>query len=171
MKNLVLRAMRSFDESLTGPEYACNQLVVEMISDEPLTDTNELDVRIYSADYQLTGSDSRKFSSRKTPLKIRFQLVSDSFWDESLYHVFIFRNGYPQWYAALSPENKYEKWSRTRLENIRLHPDQKFFAEQLCNTAWWPKLYEGKFKTLPVQELIRRFRIYTDPAQVLLVCL
>ena len=69
MKNLVLRAMRSFDESLTGPEYACNQLVVEMISDEPLTDTNELDVRIYSADYQLTGSDSRKFSSRKTPLK------------------------------------------------------------------------------------------------------
>ena len=79
MKNLVLRAMRSFDESLTGPEYACNQLVVEMISDEPLTDTNELDVRIYSADYQLTGSDSRKFSSRKTPLKIRFQLVSDSF--------------------------------------------------------------------------------------------
>lgn len=45
MKNLVLRAMRSFDESLTGPEYACNQLVVEMISDEPLTDTNELDVR------------------------------------------------------------------------------------------------------------------------------
>lgn len=52
MKNLVLRAMRSFDESLTGPEYACNQLVVEMISDEPLTDTNELDVRIYSADYQ-----------------------------------------------------------------------------------------------------------------------
>jgi len=102
MKNLVLRAMRSFDESLTGPEYACNQLVVEMISDEPLTDTNELDVRIYSADYQLTGSDSRKFSSRKTPLKIRFQLVSDSFWDESLYHVFIFRNGYPQWYAALS---------------------------------------------------------------------
>ncbi|WP_303236503.1 hypothetical protein [Phocaeicola coprophilus] len=167
MKNLVLRAMRSFDESLTGPEYACNQLVVEMISDEPLTDTNELDVRIYSADYQLTGSDSRKFSSRKTPLKIRFQLVSDSFWDESLYHVFIFRNGYPQWYAALSPENKYEKWSRTRLENIRLHPDQKFFAEQLCNTAWWPKLYEGKFKTLPVQELIRRFRIYTDPAQTL----
>lgn len=167
MKNLVLRAMRSFDESLTGPEYACNQLVVEMISDEPLTDTNELDVCIYSADYQLTGSDSRKFSSRKTPLKIRFQLVSDSFWDESLYHVFIFRNGYPQWYAALSPENKYEKWSRTRLENIRLHPDQKFFAEQLCNTVWWPKLYEGKFKTLPVQELIRRFRIYTDPAQVL----
>lgn len=65
------------------------------------------------------------------------------------------------------PQNKYEKWSRTRLENIRLHPDQKFFAEQLCNTAWWPKLYEGKFKTLPVQELIRRFRIYTDPAQVL----
>ena len=119
MKNLVLRAMRSFDESLTGPEYACNQLVVEMISDEPLTDTNELDVRIYSADYQLTGSDSRKFSSRKTPLKIRFQLVSDSFWDESLYHVFISRNGYPQWYAALSPEDKYEKWSRTRLENIR----------------------------------------------------
>ena len=56
MKNLVLRAMRSFDESLTGPEYACNQLVVEIISDEPLTDTNELDVRIYSADYQLTGS-------------------------------------------------------------------------------------------------------------------
>ena len=61
MKNLVLRAMRSFDESLTGPEYACNQLVVEIISDEPLTDTNELDVRIYSADYQLTGSDSRNF--------------------------------------------------------------------------------------------------------------
>lgn len=76
MKNLVLRAMRSFDESLTGPEYACNQLVVEMISDEPLTDTNELDVRIYSADYQLTGSDSRKFSSRKTPLKIRFRQFS-----------------------------------------------------------------------------------------------
>ena len=42
MKDLVLRAMRSFDESLTGPEYACNQLVVEIISDEPLTDTNEL---------------------------------------------------------------------------------------------------------------------------------
>ena len=97
MKNLVLRAMRSFDESLTGPEYACNQLVVEMISDEPLTDTNELDVRIYSADYQLTGSDSRKFSSRKTPLKIRFQLVSDSFWDESLYHVFYL----PEWISTM----------------------------------------------------------------------
>ena len=168
MKNLVLRAMRSFDESLTGPEYACNQLVVEMISDEPLTDTNELDVRIYSADYQLTGSDSRKFSSRETPLKIRFQLVSDAFWDESLYHVFIFRNGYPQWYALLflqktSTRNGAEPDWRTYV-CIRI---RNFSQNKLCNTAWWPKLYEGKFKTLPVQELIRRFRIYTDPAQVL----
>ena len=40
MKNLVLRAMRSFDESLTGPEYACNQLVVEMDQRKNLRDSH-----------------------------------------------------------------------------------------------------------------------------------
>lgn len=129
MKNLVLRAMRSFDESLTGPEYACNQLVVEMISDEPLTDTNELDVRIYSADYQLTGSDSRKFSSRKTPLKIRFQLVSDSFWNESLYHVFIFRNGILLFLQKTSTRNGAEPDWRTYV-CIRI----RNFSQNSCAT-------------------------------------
>ena len=100
MKNLVLRAMHSFDESLTGPEYACNQLVVEMISDEPLTDTNELDVRIYSADYRLMGSDVCQPSSQKKNPKIRLNVCSEREWKMGDYHVFVYRNGSPLWFAS-----------------------------------------------------------------------
>lgn len=162
MKNPVLRAMRSLDESLNAPEYACNQLAVEIISDEPLMNTGELTVRVFSADYQMTSADSRRFPSRKTPRKIRFRLLSDTFWNDEMYLVFIYRNGFPKWFATLSPSSEYEKWCRTRLEEIHLHPDEQFFAERLCTAGWWTKLYSVKFQVPPIGELIRRFRLYAS---------
>ena len=67
MENIILRAMRTFDESVCAPEYARNQLAIEIIFPEPPVFINELAVRVYSEDYQLIGADVYSPSSRKTP--------------------------------------------------------------------------------------------------------
>ena len=88
MENIILRAMRTFDESVCAPEYARNQLAIEIIFPEAPVFINELAVRVYSEDYQLIGADVYSPSSRKTPRKVRFIVLSDTFWDENLYHIF-----------------------------------------------------------------------------------
>ena len=65
MENIILRAMRTFDESVCAPEYARNQLAIEIIFPEPPVFINELAVRVYSEDYQLIGADVYSPSSRK----------------------------------------------------------------------------------------------------------
>ena len=95
MENIILRAMRTFDESVCAPEYARNQLAIEIIIPEPPVFINELAVRVYSEDYQLIGADVYSPSSQKTPRKVRFIVLSDTFWDENLYHIFVFQNGLP----------------------------------------------------------------------------
>ena len=41
MENIILRAMRTFDESVCAPEYARNQLAIEIIFPEPPVFINE----------------------------------------------------------------------------------------------------------------------------------
>lgn len=79
MENIILRAMRTFDESVCAPEYARNQLAIEIIFPEPPVFINELAVRVYSEDYQLIGADVYSPSSQKTPRKVRFIVLSDTF--------------------------------------------------------------------------------------------
>lgn len=83
MKNLMLRAMRTLDESICAPEYASNQLAIEMLFPEPPASMNELSVQVYSKDYRLMGADVYTPSSQKIPRKIRFTVLSDTYWDDT----------------------------------------------------------------------------------------
>lgn len=128
MENIILRAMRTFDESVCAPEYARNQLAIEIIFPEPPVFINELAVRVYSEDYQLIGADVYSPSSRKTPRKVRFIVLSDTFWDENLYHIFVFQNGLPKWTVSLSPSPSYEVWKKRSWMNWNHIPTRSFLS-------------------------------------------
>lgn len=161
MKNIILRAMRTFDESVCAPEYARNQLAIEIIFPEPPVFINELAVRVYSEDYQLIGADVYSPSSRKTPRKVRFIVLSDTFWDENLYHIFVFQNGLPKWTVSLSPSPSYEVWKKEKLDELESHPDKKFFIERLCPTDWWQNMYSEQFQFPSAEKVIGKLYSYS----------
>ena len=162
MENIILRAMRTFDESVCAPEYARNQLAIEIIFPEPPVFINELAVRVYSEDYQLIGADVYSPSSRKTPRKVRFIVLSDTFWDENLYHIFVFQNGLPKWTVSLSPSPSYEVWKKEKLDELELHPDKKFFIERLCPTDWWQNMYSEQFQFPSAEKVIGKLYSYSE---------
>lgn len=51
MKNVMLRATRTFIEDLCAPEYAHNHLAVEISHPDGFTDAQELSIRVYSCEY------------------------------------------------------------------------------------------------------------------------
>ena len=162
MENIILRAMRTFDESVCTPEYARNQLAIEIIFPEPPVFINELTVRVYSEDYQLIGADVYSPSSRKTPRKVRFIVLSDTFWDENLYHIFVFQNGLPKWTVSLSPSPSYEVWKKEKLDELESHPDKKFFIERLCPTDWWQNMYSEQFQFPSAEKVIGKLYSYSE---------
>lgn len=162
MENIILRAMRTFDESVCTPEYARNQLAIEIIFPEPPVFINELAVRVYSEDYQLIGADVYSPSSRKTPRKVRFIVLSDTFWDENLYHIFVFQNGLPKWTVSLSPSPSYEVWKKEKLDELESHPDKKFFIERLCPTDWWQNMYSEQFQFPSAEKVIGKLYSYSE---------
>ena len=162
MENIILRAMRTFDESVCAPEYARNQLAIEIIFPEPPVFINELAVRVYSEDYQLIGADVYSPSSRKTPRKVRFIVLSDTFWDENLYHIFVFQNGLPKWTVSLSPSPSYEVWKKEKLDELESHPDKKFFIERLCPTDWWQNMYSEQFHFPSAEKVIGKLYSYSE---------
>lgn len=161
MENIILRAMRTFDESVCAPEYARNQLAIEIIFPEPPVFINELAVRVYSEDYQLIGADVYSPSSQKTPRKVRFIVLSDTFWDENLYHIFVFQNGLPKWTVSLSPSPSYEVWKKEKLDELESHPDKKFFIERLCPTDWWQNMYSEQFQFPSAEKVIGKLYSYS----------
>lgn len=162
MENIILRAMRTFDESVCAPEYARNQLAIEIIFPEPPVFINELAVRVYSEDYQLIGADVYSPSSQKTPRKVRFIVLSDTFWDENLYHIFVFQNGLPKWTVSLSPSPSYEVWKKEKLDELESHPDKKFFIERLCPTDWWQNMYSEQFHFPSAEKVIGKLYSYSE---------
>ena len=162
MENIILRAMRTFDESVCAPEYARNQLAIEIIFPEAPVFINELAVRVYSEDYQLIGADVYSPSSRKTPRKVRFIVLSDTFWDENLYHIFVFQNGLPKWTVSLSPSPSYEVWKKEKLDELESHPNKKFFIERLCPTDWWQNMYSEQFHFPSAEKVIGKLYSYSE---------
>ncbi len=62
--------MRSLDESFGGPEYACNLLVAEIVTNPTLDTVHEWSLRVYSTRYQLLGCDVwQKPRDKKLPRK------------------------------------------------------------------------------------------------------
>ena len=51
MKNVMLRATRTFIEDFCAPEYAHNHLAVEISHPDGFTDAQELSIRVYSTGY------------------------------------------------------------------------------------------------------------------------
>ena len=157
--NLTVRAMRALDETHAAPEYANNQLIVELLSATPLTDTSELSIRIFSSRYQLMATDTWQHNGSKTPRRIRFRLLSETYWDDSHYHLFVYRNGHPRWYTALTLHPGYEVWRKTVLHEPMECPDEMFFANHLSMSSYWPKLVPCRFSIKLIRELIRKLRI------------
>ncbi len=157
--NLTVRAMRALDETHAAPEYANNQLMVELLSATSLTDTSELSIRIFSSRYQLMATDTWQHNGSKTPRRIRFRLLSETYWDDSHYHLFVYRNGHPRWYTALTLHPGYEVWRKTVLHEPMECPDEMFFANHLSMSSYWPKLVPCRFSIKLIRELIRKLRI------------
>lgn len=138
--------MRSLDESFGGPEYACNLLVAEIVTDPTHDMVHEWSLRVYSTRYQLLGCDVwQKPRNKKLPRKIRLHLVSDSYWEEERCHLFLYGDGRPRWYASFPLTAGYEKWIQVELEAMSCYPDELFFVERLSYQNWWCRLEQGRF--------------------------
>ena len=157
--NLTVRVMRALDETHAAPEYANNQLMVELLSATPLTDTSELSIRIFSSRYQLMATDTWQHNGSKIPRRIRFRLLSETYWDDSHYHLFVYRNGHPRWYTALTLHPGYAVWRKAVLHEPMECPDEMFFANHLSISSYWPKLVPCRFSIKLIRELIRKLRI------------
>lgn len=160
--NLTVRAMRALDETHAAPEYANNQLMVELLSATPLTDTSELSIRIFSSRYQLMATDTWQHNGSQTPRRIRFRLLSETYWDDSHYHLFVYRNGHPRWYTALTLHPGYAVWRKAVLHEPMECPDEMFFANHLSMSSYWPKLVPCRFSIKLIRELIRKLRIRSN---------
>lgn len=158
MNTPILRVMRTEGDSLNAPEYADNLLAVEILFPELPADTTEVSVRIYSADYRLMGSDVCQPSSQKKNPKIRLNVCSEREWKMGDYHVFVYRNGSPLWFASGFLVFEFEEWKKMPLQRLEKDPDKRYFAEKLCLSEWWPKIGQLPFQTDFIEDVIRKLR-------------
>ena len=131
MKNVMLRATRTFIEDLCAPEYAHNHLAVEISHPDGFTDAQELSIRVYSSEYRLLGCDTRSLKGKR-PRKVRFDILSEEEWEAGLYRIYVYRNGRPMGWTLLELYSGYECWDRTEVEDFQTRPEEKYFAETFC---------------------------------------
>ena len=75
MKDITLRAQRTYQYAPSVPEFADNQLTLEMSCPDPYEYTTELFIRVFSEDYCFMGSDTRTLTG-KIPRKTHFHIDS-----------------------------------------------------------------------------------------------
>lgn len=131
MKNVMLRATRTFIENLCAPEYAHNHLAVEISHPDGFTDAQELSIRVYSSEYRLLGCDTRSLKGKR-PRKVRFDILSEEEWEAGLYRIYVYRNGRPMGWTLLELYSGYECWDKTEVEDFQTRPEEKYFAETFC---------------------------------------
>lgn len=131
MKNVMLRATRTFIENLCAPEYAHHHLAVEISHPDGFTDTQELSIRVYSCEYRLLGCDTRSLKGKKSR-KVRFDILSEEEWETGLYRIYVYRNGHPVGWTLLELYSGYECWDKTEVEDFQTRPEEKYFAETFC---------------------------------------
>ena len=131
MKNVMLRATRTFIEDLCAPEYAHNHLAVEISHPDGFTDAQELSIRVYSSEYRLLGCDTRSLKGKR-PRKVRFDILSEEEWETGLYRIYVYRNGRPVGWTLLELYSGYECWDKTEVEDFQTRPEEKYFAETFC---------------------------------------
>lgn len=154
--------MRTEGDNLNAPEYADNLLVVEILFSELPADTTDLSVRIYSADYRLMGSGVWQHSSLRKKPKIRLNVCSEREWEMGDYHVFVYRNGCPLWFASGFLVFGYEEWKKIPLQTLEADPDKRYFAESLCLSEWWTKIHQLPFQTDFICDIIRKLRSHAE---------
>ena len=162
MNTPILRVMHALDDGFNAQEYAKDLLVAEILFTDLPTDTTELSVRIFSTDYQLIGSDVWQNPLKKKKRKIRLYICSEKTWEVGDYYAFVYRNGRPLWFASLFLGYAYEKWGKMPLQPLEEDPDKQYFAEKLCFSEWWPKIYQPHYKTEFIQEIIRKLRLHAE---------
>ena len=133
MKNVMLRATRTFIEDLCAPEYAHNHLAVEISHPDGFTDAQELSIRVYSCEYRLLGCDTRSLKGKKSR-KVRFDILSEEEWEAGLYRIYVYRNGRPVGWTLLELYSGYECWDKTEVEDFQTQPEEKYFAESGMTT-------------------------------------
>lgn len=131
MKNVMLRATRTFIEDFCAPEYAHNHLAVEISHPDGFTDAQELSIRVYSSEYRLLGCDTRSLKGKR-PRKVRFDILSEEEWETGLYRIYVYRNGRPMGWTLLELYSGYECWDKTEVEDFQTRPEEKYFAETFC---------------------------------------
>lgn len=158
MKDITLRAQRTYQYAPSVPEFADNQLTLEMSCPDPYEYTTELFIRVFSEDYCFMGSDTRTLTG-KIPRKTHFHIDSSLEWKAGKYQVYIYRNCIPLWFTTIELPYEKNKWAKAKFESIENYPDEEFFAQQLNFTSWWPRLHDNHFKNSLIRELISKCRI------------
>ena len=101
MKNVMLRATRTFIEDLCAPDYAHNHLAVEISHPDGFTDAQELSIRVYSSEYRLLGCDTRSPKGKKSR-KVRFDIFAEAELETGLYRIYVYRNGRPMVWTLMA---------------------------------------------------------------------
>ena len=117
MKDITLRAQRTYQYAPSVPEFADNQLTLEMSCPDPYEYTTELFIRVFSEDYCFMGSDTRTLTG-KIPRKTHFHIDSSLEWKAGKYQVYIYRNCIPLWFTTIELPYEKNKWAKA-IENIR----------------------------------------------------
>lgn len=152
MKNVMLRATRTFIENLCAPEYAHNHLAVEISHPDGFTDAQEFSIRVYSSEYRLLGCDTRSLKGKKSR-KVRFDILSEEEWEIGLYRIYVYRNGRPVGWTLLELYSGYECWDKTEVEDFQTRPEEKYFAETFCFLPLFSWMHQEKCDP----NLIRQF--------------
>lgn len=162
MKTNILRAKRTFDETGSAPEYAMNELAIEILFPEFLMDIRDVSVRIYSMSYELMGVASFQKQPGKRMRKVRLSVSSSSYWEAETYRVYVYVDSHPVWFVCVCLDDSYEVWSDAILERLSDSPKEMFFAEKLCFTNWWQKLAPGKYREALIDYLLESLCMYSD---------
>lgn len=172
MKDITLRAQRTDYCTPSAPEFADNQLIIDMFCPDPYEYTTELFIRVFSEDYRFMGCDTRTLTG-KIPRKTRFHIASSLEWEAGKYRVYVYRNCIPLWFATIELPDDETEWTKAKFEAIEEDSDEDFFACRLNFAPWWSCLYDKRFKSSLIRELITKCRILDnqeEPTIHLLAC-
>lgn len=163
MKKSVLRIMRSLDENQCAPEYATNQLTVEIRFAEIQTDIREIHVRIYDSSLRLMGADTFCNKQGRRLRNVSLHPMSADYWNEGEYTILVYRNNQPLWQVQAWLYKAYEKWHTLTPEK----PTEEFhfFACELCFSNWWQTLDLTQYDVQTIRQLIRTLYRISDQQQ------
>ena len=154
MKNVYLNITHT---TTTGHKFKAEKngdnLVLNLHTECKVNGTDEISVRIFNSDFHHIAAGiaiSKNENGYCLCLQTDYQL------ETRRYFVYVYCNGKSRWFGDFFLTGNNDATYEVRLKAIERHPEERFFADNLCSTKWWRCLKMGKFKEPLVRVLIER---------------